>query len=195
MWSIKMSGVVCLRKLVVAATALPVAFGAAAAEPTVYLQPNISGAKIVETREGYAVDVNILASDFEQMFQNTANERRGVDLSGPGILEVEIGRFFARRIVLRGRDGKDCAARVERSGEDPANDEAVLVSLKFDCATHDVLYDPSRLLAAHGPRAWQVVTIFHGASHRQVMLNVESPPAPIAGDGAMSGQAIGKNSQ
>lgn len=170
---------------------LPVAPSVFAAEPKVYLQNYISAAKIVEARDGYMVDVTLLASDMEEMFLSTAAERRGVDLSGPGILEVEIGKFVAGRIVLRDRDDHPCAVKVERSGEDPANDEGVLVALKFDCPTRDVVYDASRFLAAQGSRAWQVVTIFHGDAHVQVMLNAESPPAALV-DGA---HAIGKNSQ
>lgn len=169
----------------------PVLAPAIAAEPKVYVQNYISAAKIVETGAGYTVDVSLLASDMEEMFVNTAAERKGVDLSGPGILEVEIGRFVAKRIVLRDRDGRTCAAKVEKSGEDPANDGGVFVSLKFDCPTQDVVYDASRFLAAHGARAWQVAVIFHGDSHRQVMLNAESPPASLLADA----HAIGKNSQ
>lgn len=149
------------------------------AEPKAYLQTNISAAKIVEAPNGFAVEVTILASDFEEMFQNTMSERRGVDLSGPGLLEVEIGRFFAKRIVMRDQDGRSCSSKVERAGEDPANDEGVRVALSFECAGREVFYDASKFLSAHGARAWQVVTITRRDEHRQVMINAESPAPSI----------------
>ncbi|MCX7899797.1 MAG: hypothetical protein N2444_06925 [Methylocystis sp.] len=152
----------------------------AAEEPKSYIQKDISAAKIVENGDGYEVAVTILASDFEEMFQKSFNDRRGIDLSGPGILELEIGRFVAQRIAMRDRDGKLCPNKVERAGEDPANDEAVLVSLTFACASHDAAYDASKFLAAQSARAWQVVTIHHGKAHKQVMVNAESPPVWVA---------------
>jgi hypothetical protein len=144
-----------------------------------YLQTNISAAKIVEGPQGYTVDVKILASDFEEMFQNTMAERRGVDLSGPGLLEVEIGRFVAKRVVMRDSDGRLCQSKVNKAGEDPANDEGVRVSLTFECISHDVLYDASQFLSAQGARAWQVVTIIRGDKQRRVMIKSESPPTPL----------------
>ena len=148
-------------------------------EPKAYLQTNISTAKIVEAPGGFTVDITILASDFEEMFQNTMAERRGVDLSGPGLLEVEIGRFFARRIVMRNREGQSCSSKADRAGEDPANDEGVRVSLRFECTGREIFYDASKFLSAHGARAWQVVTITRGDAHRQVMINAESPATPV----------------
>lgn len=171
-----------LRLIRTVATALAVAgatLSAAAREVASYLQKDISAAKIVENGRGYAVDVSILASDFEEMFQKSFSERRGVDLSGPGALELEIGRFVANRIAMRGRDGTPCSIKVERAGEDPANDEGVLVSLTFECANHDAVYDASNLLAAQNSRAWQVVTISRGDTQRQVMINAESPPVRV----------------
>lgn len=148
-----------------------------AAEPKIYLQTDISAAKVFETGNGYKVNVTLLASDLEEMFQKSRAEFRGVDLAAPGILEIEIGRFVSRRIEMRESGGSACASKVERSGEDPENDEVALVSLTFECATKDVVYDARKLLAAHGPRAWHIVTIFRGDAQRQIMLNAESPPA------------------
>lgn len=185
-----------LRALCVGFSTLSIAAPARPAEPKTYLQPNISAATIAETLQGYKVDVTILASDFEEMFLKTAAERRGVDLSSPGILEIEIGRFVAKRIAMRTRDGSPCASKVERAGEDPANDEGVRVSLTFECANRDAAYDASGFLATQGPRAWQVVTVLHGDTNRQVMLNSESPPAPVTPPlEGHPGQAMGKNSQ
>ena len=162
------------------AAALFFAMSASAEEAKSYLQKDISAAKIDETSDGYTVDITILASDFEEMFQKAFNDRRGVDLSAPGILELEIGRFVAQRTAMHERDGKLCPNKVERAGEDPTNDEAVRVSLTFACANHDATYDASKFLAARSARAWQVVTINHGGAHRQVMINAESPPTSVA---------------
>lgn len=169
-----------LRGLFGACCILALVLPARGAEPKAYLQTNISASKIVEAPGGFAVDVTILASDFEEMFQNTMAERRGVDLSGPGILEVEIGRFFVTRIVMRDREGHSCSSKVERAGEDPVNDEGVRVSLTFECTGREIFYDASKFLSAHGARAWQVVTITHGDTHRQVMINAESPAPPVS---------------
>lgn len=156
------------------------ALSATAGEPGNYLQKDISTAKIIETSRGYAVDVSILASDFEEMFQKSFNERREVDLSHPGALELQIGRFVANRITMRGEDGTPCPTKVERAGEDPGNDEGVLVSMIFKCANRDAIYDASKLLAAQSARAWQVVTIIRGDANRQVMVNADTPPVRLA---------------
>lgn len=153
---------------------------AAVEEPKGYLQKDISTAKIIEGSRGYAVDVSILASDFEEMFQKSFNERRGVDLSEPGVLELEIGKFVADRVTMRDRDGTTCPSKVVRAGEDPGNDEGVLVSMTFECANHDAIYDASKLLAAQSARAWQAVTIGRGDTQRQVMVNAESPPVRVS---------------
>lgn len=163
-----------------AMTVAGVAPAATAGEPENYLQKDISTAKIVETSRGYAVDVSILASDFEEMFQKSFNERREVDLSVPGALELEIGRFVANRITMRGEDGAPCPSKVERSGEDPGNDEGVLVSISFECPSHDAVYDANKLIATHSSRAWQVVTISGRDAHGQAMINAESPPVRLA---------------
>jgi hypothetical protein len=152
----------------------------AVGKPKGYLQKDIATAKIIETSRGYTVDVSILASDFEEMFQKSFNERRGVDLSEPGVLELEIGRFVADRVTMRHQDGTPCPSKVERAGEDPADDEGVLVSMNFECANHDAVYDASKLLAAQSARAWQAVTISRGDTQRQVMVNAESPPVRVS---------------
>ena len=53
-------------------------------EPDVFIQTNISAAKIVENNNRYVVEITILATDIEQMFQKNGGERVGVDLSQPG---------------------------------------------------------------------------------------------------------------
>ena len=70
----------------------------------------------------------MLATDVEQMFFKTRNEREEGDLNRPGALEREIGRLVAARVTMRDGGGGDCAKKIEKAGEDPANDEGVLVS-------------------------------------------------------------------
>ena len=143
-------------------------------EPNVFVQPNISAARIVENENRYVVDITISAADMEQMFQNSGGERLGVDLSQPGALEREIGKFVENRVTMRGKNGAVCARKVERAGEDPTNDEGVLVVLRFECEGADAIYDATKLLATQGPRAWQVVTIIRGDAKRRVMVNGEN---------------------
>jgi hypothetical protein len=156
------------------------ASGSSAAEPKTFLQPDISAVKIAESSEGFAVDVTMLATDFEEMFRKYLSGLGRIDLSGPGMLELEIGRFVAKKIKMRDAEGAACQSKVEKSGEDPSNDEGVLVSLTFQCPTHDVVYDARDLLGALGPRAWQTVTIVRGKTTKQTMVNANSPPVPLA---------------
>ncbi|ARN81888.1 hypothetical protein [Methylocystis bryophila] len=143
------------------------------------IQNNISTASIAGNGQRYIVDMRMLATDVEQMFLKTGREREGVDLAQPGAIEREIGAFIASRVTMRDGQGADCARKIEKSGEDPANDEGVLVELSFACATAGASYDPTRLLAAQSPRAWQVVTIARGEAKRQIMVNGESPPVAM----------------
>jgi len=153
---------------------------AGASDQQVFIQKDISAATIVERGSGYVVDVTILASDLEEVFQNAIAERKGIDLSQPGVLEQEIGKFVARRIALRDRDGNACRARVERSGEDPKNDEGVLVSLAFDCASRAAVYDAGKLLSALNRRAMQIVTVSQKTSRLQTTLNADRPTAALS---------------
>jgi len=43
------------------------------------------------------------------MFQETQEERAGVDLSPPGALEAEIGKFIVERVDLRNAENKLCS--------------------------------------------------------------------------------------
>ncbi|HYA79763.1 MAG TPA: HupE/UreJ family protein, partial [Methylocystis sp.] len=67
--------------------------------------PDISTAKIVQDGKTWTVDVGFLATDLERMFQETMSERADVDLSPPGALEEEIGKFVQRRVVMRDASG------------------------------------------------------------------------------------------
>ncbi|HMK88205.1 MAG TPA: hypothetical protein VK446_01025 [Methylocystis sp.] len=150
-------------------------------EPNTFIQSNISSAKIVANDDRrYVVDISILASDVEQMFQKSGGERVGIDLSRPGALEREIGKFVGNRVEMRANNGASCNSRVEQVGEDPTNDEGVLVQLSFECAGDDPTYDATKLLAAQGSRAWQVVTILRGDAKRQIMVNGESLPVRLS---------------
>ncbi len=153
---------------------------AQSAKSDAFIQTNISAAKISQSDHRYIVDITLLASDFEEMFQRSGGERVGVDLSQPGALEREIGRFVQRRVTMHRANGTVCEGNVERAGEDPANDEAVLVELSFNCADQNVSYDATKLLSAEGPRAWQVVTLVRGGKTLQVMVNGESQPVALS---------------
>ena len=85
------------------------------------------------------------------------------------------------RVTMHQANETVCEGNVERAGEDPANDEAVLVELSFNCADQNVTYEATKLLSAEGPRAWQVVTIVRGGKTQQVMVNGESPPVVLSG--------------
>lgn len=152
---------------------------AGAAVPNTYIQPDISAAKIFENNRNYTVEVSILATDFEEMFRRQLSGLGRIDLSGPGLLELEIGRFVARKIKMQSVEGAACQSKVEKAGEDPSNEEGVLVVLTFECATRDVVYDARELLASLGPRAWQVVTIIGDKAASQIMINASGPPVAL----------------
>jgi hypothetical protein len=166
------------------AIALVATFGKAplarGVESNGFVQDNISTAKITANGNRYLVDIAMLATDVEQMFFKTGREREEGDLNRPGALEREIGKLIVARVTMRDGRGADCVKKVEKAGEDPSNDEGVLVELSFDCASTDASYDASKLLTTQSPRAWQVVTVMRGGARRQVMVNGESPPVPLA---------------
>jgi len=149
-------------------------------QPEVFIQSDISAAKIVRDTKRYVVDIAMLATDVERMFLMEASERVGEDLSKSGALEREIGKFVGNRVTMRDDSGAVCASTVARAGEDPANDEGVLVVLSFECASDNATYDATRLLTTQGPRAWQVVTTMRGEMKRQVLVNWESPPVAMS---------------
>ncbi|MBG0810904.1 HupE/UreJ family protein [Methylosinus sp. H3A] len=145
---------------------------------------DISSAKIVpETGDRYRVDVGFLGTDIERMFQETQEERAGVDLSPPGVLEAEIGKFIVRRVDLRNAEGKLCASKVVYAGEDPTNPYDAKVSLQFDCSgvAGPILYDPARLMTTQGKRAKQLVSI--GERPDQPVLTPEQRVGATPGPG------------
>jgi hydrogenase/urease accessory protein HupE len=141
--------------------------------------PDISTAKLVQKGEVWTVDVGFLATDLERMFQETMAERANVDLSPPGALEEEIGKFVARRAVMRDAGGRACAGAVEKAGEDPTNQDSALVVLRFSCPGPLTVWDPAKLLKAAGPRGKELVTLQGESNSGETMLDGKSPPLDL----------------
>ena len=141
--------------------------------------PDISTARLTQKDGGWTVDIGFLATDLERMFQETMNERADVDLSQPGVLEEEIGKFVARRVAMHDAGGRTCIGKVEQAGEDPKNQDSALVVLRFGCAGDFTLYDAGKLLAAQGPRGKQVVTLIGDKNSGETMINGASPPLDL----------------
>jgi hydrogenase/urease accessory protein HupE len=153
------------------------------AAPAIAHTVDISSAKILpQDADQYRVDIGLLGTDLERMFQETQEERAGVDLSPPGVLETEIGKFILKRVELRNAEGKLCASRVAYAGEDPTNPYDAKVALQFDCAgvSGPIFYDPARLMTTQGKRAKQLVSI--GENSQPPVLTPEqragAAPAP-----------------
>jgi hydrogenase/urease accessory protein HupE len=148
------------------------------AAPALAHTPDISTGKIVpkESRV-YVVDVGFLATDLERMFQDTMSERADVDLSQPGALEAEIGKFVEKRVSMRDETGRACVASVEKSGEDPTNQDSALVVLRFDCGgtSGKIFYDATRLLAQQGPKGKHLVTLEGTPNAGETMLYPSDP--------------------
>jgi hydrogenase/urease accessory protein HupE len=145
--------------------------------------PDISTGKITPKGERvYVVDVGFLATDLERMFQDTMDERSGVDLSPPGVLEEEIGKFVARRVAMRDETGRACMAKVEKSGEDPTNQDSALIVMRFDCTgtTGKIFYDPTKLLAAQGSKGKHLISLIGTANAGETMRYPQDPPLDLA---------------
>ena len=108
------------------------------------------------------------------------NERANVDLSRPGVLEDEIGKFVARRVAMRDAGGRACGGKVELAGEDPKSQDSALVVLSFNCAGDFTIYDATKLLAAKGQRGKQVVTLTGTKNAGETMVNGASPPLDLS---------------
>ncbi|HEY8215151.1 MAG TPA: HupE/UreJ family protein [Methylocystis sp.] len=153
------------------------------AAPALAHTPDISTGKIVpKDNRVYAVDVGFLATDLERMFQETMGERAGVDLSAPGALEAEIGRFVEKRVAMRDASGRACVANVARSGEDPTNQDSALIIVRFDCGgtTGTLFYDATKLLAAQGAKGKHLVTLEGTENAGETMLYPEDPPLDLS---------------
>ena len=147
--------------------------------PALAHTPDISTAKLVEKNGVWTVDVGFLATDLERMFQETMSERANVDLSQPGVLEEEIGKFVQRRVAMRDPQGRVCGGRVEKAGEDPANQDSALVVLRFSCAGDFSIWDATKLLQAQGPRGKQLVTLKGEKNAGDTVIDGRSPPLDL----------------
>jgi hydrogenase/urease accessory protein HupE len=149
------------------------------AAPALAHTPDISTARLTFKDGGWVVDEGFLATDLERMFSETMNERPNADLSAPGVLEDEIGKFVARRVAMHDSNGRTCVGKVEHAGEDPTNQDSALVVLRFNCAGDFTIYDAARLLAAQGPRGKQLVTVIGGKNPGETMLDNKNPPLDL----------------
>ena len=157
--------------------------------------PDISTGKIApQGNRIYLVDIGFLATDLERMFQDTMSERADVDLSPPGALEAEIGKFVAKRVAMRDETGRACIGSVEKSGEDPTNQDSALVVMRFDCsgASGKTLYDATRLLAQQGVKGKHLVTISGGDNPGETMLYPADPPLDLSKPLETTGQLMWK---
>ena len=150
-----------------------------AEEDKVFVQENISAAYI--TREGgdYLLNLHMSATDIEEMFQKTMKERIGVDLMRSGALESQIGSMVLKRISVKDNDSVSCEKNLVKAGEDPTNDELVLIIIKFKCKTDHLTYDARELLSVLGQRAWQVVVFQQEAKSKKYFINLQSDPIGI----------------
>jgi hypothetical protein len=116
------------------------------------------------------------------MFQDTMSERASVDLSAPGALEAEIGKFVQKRVAMRDATGRACTANVEKSGEDPTNQDSALVMIRFDCGgtTGTLFYDATKLLATQGAKGKHLVTLEGSENAGQTMLYPDDPPLDLS---------------
>jgi len=166
-----------------------------AAAPALAHTPDISTGKIAKPKDGvYVVDVGFLATDLERMFQETMSERSGVDLSAEGALEAEIGKFVQRRVALHDDQGRVCIGQVDKSGEDPTNQDSALVVLRFDCANlaGKVLYDATKLLQAQGAKGKHLVSLVSGPNAGETMLYPTDPPLDLSKPMETTGQLMWK---
>ncbi|NBT22620.1 MAG: HupE/UreJ family protein [Methylocystaceae bacterium] len=129
--------------------------------------PDISTGKIAaQANRVYIVDIGFLATDLEKIFQATMAERIGADLSAPGVLETEIGKLIATRVRMRAENNRPCSETIEKSGEDPTNQDSALVVLRFDCSATEgqIFYDARKLLSAQGSKGKHLVTLTGSAN-------------------------------
>jgi len=145
--------------------------------------PDISTGKIAaQANRIYVVDIGFLATDLEKIFQATMAERIGADLSVPGVLETEIGKLVSKRVKMGGETNRHCPATIEKSGEDPTNQDSALVVLRFDCgaAEGQIFYDARQLLAAQGSKGKHLVTLTGTANSGETMLYPNDPELDLS---------------
>lgn len=145
--------------------------------------PDISTGKIApKVDRVFVIDVGFLATDLERMFQETMSERADVDLSPPGVLESEIGKFVAKRVAMRDESGRACVGNIEKAGEDPTNQDSALIMMRFDCAgtSGKIFYDAAKLLAAQGAKGKHLVTLTGTENAGETMLYPTDPALDLS---------------
>jgi hydrogenase/urease accessory protein HupE len=163
--------------------AAAVFLSASLAAPAWAHTPDISTAKITpKGNHVYSVDIGFLATDLERMFSETMSERPGVDLSPPGVLETEIGKFVKRRVFMEDATGRACESHVGSAGEDPTNADSALVVVNFDCAKvpGQIFYNATKLLDAQGSKGKHLVTLTGTENAGETMLYPGNPPLDLS---------------
>ncbi|MFM8647911.1 MAG: hypothetical protein ACKOB7_09090, partial [Methylocystis sp.] len=84
-----------------------------------------------------------------------------------------------KRIILSNKEGQACEKSLIKLGEDPSNDELVLIEIKFQCASDNFTYDPRELLSTHSYRSWQIILVHEGNAAKEYFVNSESAPVII----------------
>jgi hypothetical protein len=148
-------------------------------EIKVFVRENISSANFVKIGADNVLYLRFLATDIEEIFQKTMKERIGIDLMRNGALENQIGAMVLKRIFLSSDKGQACEKALIKSGEDPSNDELVLIEIKFQCESLNFIYDPRELLTTHSQRSWQIIIVSEGSDQKEYFVSSESPPLNI----------------
>jgi len=128
---------------------------------------------------GWTVEIGFLATDLERMFQETMNERANVDLSRPGVLEDEIGKFVARRVAMHDAGGRTCGGQGRDGGrrpEDPGQ-RAHRAEFQLLRRLHHIRRDETPGRAR--PARQAVVTLTGVKNAGQTMLNGASKPLDL----------------
>ena len=158
---------------------LGLTYSALPAENKIFVQENISAASFTKEGRDNIIRLQFLATDIEEIFQKTMKERIGVDLMRSGALENQIGEMVLKRIILSNKEGQGCEKSLIKSGEDPSNDELVIIEIKFQCASDNFVYDPRELLSTHSHRSWQIILVHEGNAAKEYFVNSESAPVII----------------
>ncbi|MBM3575215.1 MAG: hypothetical protein FJX39_05770 [Alphaproteobacteria bacterium] len=158
---------------------LGLTYSAFPAENKIFVQENISAASFTKEGGDNFIRLQFLATDIEEIFQKTMKERIGVDLMRSGALENQIGEMVLKRIILSNKEGQACEKSLIKLGEDPSNDELVLIEIKFQCASDNFVYDPRALLSTHSHRSWQIILVHEGNAAKEYFVNSESAPVII----------------
>ncbi|MCX7898598.1 MAG: HupE/UreJ family protein, partial [Methylocystis sp.] len=88
---------------------------------------------------------------------------------------------------------RQCMASVEKSGEDPTNQDSALIVMKFDCGatTGKLFYDATKLLKTQGVKGKHLVTLM-GENAGETMLYPADPPRDLTLPMETTGQLMWK---